>query len=171
MIKGKENQPVGNVQWIHRDKLSSNDYNPNHVATPELKLLVLSITEDGWTQPIVVLEDFTIVDGFHRWTVSGWPELLEMTDGYVPVVVVKADEQHKKMSTIRHNRARGVHGILQMAKIVRSMIEDGLGEKEICKRVGMEREELERLLDRAGMTVKGSAEGFGRSWKPAADNG
>jgi len=60
-------QPVSAVVWKHRDTLTSNDYNPNRVAPPELELLILSILEDGWTQPIVILKDGTIVDWFHRW--------------------------------------------------------------------------------------------------------
>jgi hypothetical protein len=44
----------------------------------------------------------------------------------------------------------------------------GLPEDEICQRLGMEAEELERLLDRSGMTVRGSrnAVNFGSAWIP-----
>lgn len=170
MAKGKllelDKQPVSNVQWVHRDTLRPNDYNPNKVAPPELELLLLSIMEDGFTQPIVVLPDMTIVDGFHRYTVSGDKRLLERYAGMVPVVVVNVDPVHRKMSTIRHNRARGTHGVLPMAEIVRSMVHDGLDRDEIQRRLGMEDEEVDRLLDRAGMPAQGS--GFGKSWVPAA---
>lgn len=125
-------------------------------------------TEDGWTQPIVVLPDMTIVDGFHRWTVSSDPKIRAMTGGMVPVVVIDADPMHRMMSTVRHNRARGTHAVLRMAEIVRSMSSSGMQAGEICRRLGMETEELERLLDRSGMTVRGSAgvKGFGRAWVP-----
>lgn len=163
-----DKQPVSRVQWVPRGKLRANGYNPNRVAPPELDLLKLSITEDGWTQPIVVLPDHTIIDGFHRWTVSADPAIRAMTGGLVPVVTVDADPVHRMMSTVRHNRARGTHAVLRMAEIVRSMIEAGLDAGEICKRLGMEDEELERLLDRSGMTVRGTAgvNGFGRAWVP-----
>lgn len=159
-------QPVSRVQWVHRDELKPNDYNPNRVAPPELELLILSILEDGFTQPIVALDDGTIVDGFHRYTVSGDKRLLERYEGFVPVVRVNVDPVHRKMSTIRHNRARGTHGVLPMAEIVRSMVHDGLERDEIQRRLGMEDEEVDRLLDRAGMPAQGT--GFGKSWKPAA---
>ena len=107
--KRLEKQPVSTVRWIHRDELQPNDYNPNKVMPPELELLVLSIIEDGWTQPIVCLSDLTIVDGFHRYTVSADPRIIAQTNGYVPVVIITADPIHRKMSTIRHNRARGQH--------------------------------------------------------------
>lgn len=166
-----DKQPVSHVQWVPRGKLRSNSYNPNRVAPPELDLLRLSITEDGWTQPIVVLPDMTIIDGFHRWTVSADPAIRAMTGGLVPVVTVDADPVHRMMSTIRHNRARGTHAVLRMAEIVRGMVEAGLDAGEICKRLGMEDEELERLLDRSGMTVRGTAgvNGFGRAWVPGRE--
>lgn len=168
MKNGIENQPVNRVQWVDRAQLKPNHYNPNHVAPPELELLITSILEDGWTQPIVALPDWTIVDGFHRYTVSGDPRLMERTGGLVPVVVVELDPTHRMMSTIRHNRARGEHGVLPMANIVRTMYEEGVPQDEIQKRLGMEDEEVERLLDRSGMTIRGSAEGFGRAWVPTA---
>jgi ParB-like chromosome segregation protein Spo0J len=166
-----ESQPVSNVRWVARGKLRANLYNPNAVAPPELELLKLSILEDGWTSAIVVLPDMTIIDGFHRWTVSADPRIRAMTGGLVPVVVVNADQVHRMMSTIRHNRARGTHAVLRMAEIVRSMTEAGIAAGEICKRLGMEEEELERLLDRSGMTVRGTAgvNGFGRAWVPGRE--
>jgi ParB-like chromosome segregation protein Spo0J len=162
-------QPVSNVRWVPRARLRSNHYNPNHVAPPELELLTTSIREDRWTQPIVVLPDMTIVDGFHRWLVSNDPEIRAMTDGMVPIVVVGLDPVHRMMSTIRHNRARGTHAVLAMAEIVRAMVEAGTPGDEICRKLGMEDEELERLLDRSGMTVRGSAgvDGFGKAWVPS----
>ena len=157
--------PVSCVQWLHRDALLPNDYNPNRVAPMELELLILSILEDGWTQPIVALPDGTIVDGFHRYLVSADPRLAARYSGYVPVVTVQLDPVHRKMSTIRHNRARGTHTVLRMADIVHSMLESGISAAELMRRLGMEDEEVIRLNDRAGMPEK-SPEGFNQSWVP-----
>ena len=33
----------------------------------EFELLLSSIRSDGFTTPVIVLHDGTIVDGFHRW--------------------------------------------------------------------------------------------------------
>ena len=62
------NSPVYNVRAISLEKIRANAYNPNAVAPPEMKLLELSIWEDGYTMPIVcyyVAEDdvYEIVDG------------------------------------------------------------------------------------------------------------
>jgi ParB-like chromosome segregation protein Spo0J len=163
-------QPVDAVEWVHRDQLHANDYNPNSVAPPELELLKTSIIEDGWTQPIVATAEGEIVDGFHRWTVSGHVEIYGITGGYVPVVrLAPKDRASMKMATIRHNRARGTHAVLPMAKIVESMLRDGLPVPEICQRLGMEQEEVFRLANRLGipktdLITKGT---WAPGWGPA----
>ena len=49
--------PVYNVRAIPLEKIKANNYNPNKVAPPEMKLLEISIWEDGFTQPIVCYHD------------------------------------------------------------------------------------------------------------------
>jgi ParB-like chromosome segregation protein Spo0J len=168
-----KDQPVSRVRWLPRETLRGNAYNPNHVAAPELELLVVSILEDGWTQPIVTLPaaddgTFQIVDGYHRWTVSADPRVAKLTGGQVPTVQVGLDPVHRMMSTIRHNRARGTHAVVKMAEIVRRMTDEGVPQKTIQKRLGMEAEEVVRLVNRAGMPsqVRKVAPGFNRAWVP-----
>lgn len=78
--------PLSSLQWINRELLKPNDYNPNKVNRENLKLLVQSILTNGWTLPIVVRPDYTIIDGFHRWTVAGEEPLYTKLQGKVPVV-------------------------------------------------------------------------------------
>lgn len=40
-------EPVDCVIWVRGEEIESNDYNPNSVAPPEMKLLEHSIAEDG----------------------------------------------------------------------------------------------------------------------------
>ena len=167
--EGIENQPINQVQWIERDKLKANDYNPNRVAPTELELLKTSIKLSGWTQPIVIREDYTIVDGFHRWTVSGDDEIKSLTGGQVPVVIVaeKMDKAEQICATIVHNRARGNHGIIPMTNIVRQLREQHkYSDEQIQELLGMEQEEIDRLYDYRPMTEKGSQEEFSKGWVP-----
>jgi ParB-like chromosome segregation protein Spo0J len=162
-------QPLSAIEWVDRETLIPNDYNPNSVAPPELKLLQISILEDGWTQPIVINSDNTIVDGFHRWTVSGKKEIYALTDGLVPVVRLKpTDANQRKMATIRHNRARGTHGVLKMSDIVTDMVKEGITGEEIMARLMMEKEEVVRLLFRAGIpkTEVFKDQEFSKAWTP-----
>ena len=166
------NQPIDKVQWIDRDNLKPNNYNPNMVAPPELRLLKISILEDGWTQPIVVNADMTIVDGFHRWTVSADKKIYKLTEGKVPVVVMEPkDDNHQMMSTIRHNRARGTHAVLKISDIVASLQKKGLSNEEIEDKLQMEDEEVIRLLNRKGLPtqVVDKGETLGNAWVPKKD--
>ena len=163
------NQPIDKIKWLDRNKLKPNNYNPNMVAPPELKLLKISILEDGWTQPIVVNSDMTIVDGFHRWTLSKDKDIAKLTDSKVPVVIMEPqDTSHQMMSTIRHNRARGTHAVLKMSDIVDTLQKEGLNQKEIEERLQMEDEEVLRLLNRKGLPTQVVDDGeiLGKAWVP-----
>ena len=140
--------PLASLQWVDRAKLRANDYNPNKVSEENLKLLLQSILTNGWTLPIVVRPDYTIIDGFHRWTVSGREPLLSKLGGKVPVVIVDhEDEADDVYGTITHNRARGTHLLDPMKAIVKKLLDEGKTVQEIGKQLGMKPEEIFRLSD------------------------
>lgn len=140
--------PLQNVKFVERDQLKPNNYNPNKVSEQNLELLVQSILTNGWTMPIVVRPDYTIIDGFHRWTVAGREPLKSMLNGKVPVVIVDhKDHAEDVYGTITHNRARGTHLLEPMKAIVKELIDAGKSTKEICKELGMRPEEVFRLSD------------------------
>lgn len=107
-----------------------------------------SIITNGWTLPIVVRPDFTIIDGFHRWIVSGWEPLITELESKVPVVIVThKDEAGNIYGTVTHNRARGTHLLEPMKAIVRRLMDDGKDISEISKQLGMKPEEIFRLSE------------------------
>lgn len=141
-------KPLRNVQFVDRDKLKPNNYNPNKVMEDNLQLLTQSIESNGWTMPIVVRPDYTIIDGFHRWTIAGREPLLSKLGGKVPVVVVEHEDKSGDVyGTITHNRARGTHLLEPMKAIVKDLINEGKSTKEISKELGMKEEEIFRLSD------------------------
>ena len=79
--------PVYSIRRVPIEKISPNDYNPNAVAPPEMKLLYDSIREDGYTMPIVCYYDqqndqYIIVDGFHRYRIMlDYPDIYEREEG------------------------------------------------------------------------------------------
>jgi len=161
-------QPISSVEWIPRDNLTANSYNPNKMPKQEMELLKVSIMEDGWTQPIVARLDGEIVDGFHRWTTAGDPEVAALTGGLVPVVRIREiDPARQRMATIRHNRARGEHYVLSMADIVAELVKEyGIDPDALRKWLGMEREEVIRMLDRGKMTQRAGEAEFKQAWVP-----
>lgn len=147
-MDSKLNAPLSTLQWVKRDRIKPNDYNPNKVSKQNLELLKQSIMTNGWTLPIVVRPDFTIIDGFHRWTVAGNEPLFSMLDGLVPIVIVSHKDRAGNMyGTITHNRARGTHLLEPMKAIVKELLADGKSVGEIGKQLGMRPEEVFRLSE------------------------
>jgi len=139
-------KPIMNVTLVDHDKLKANDYNPNKVLKSNLELLKQSIINNGWTQPIVVRPDMTIIDGFHRWLISGQEPLKTKTGGKVPIVIVShAEEKDDIYGTITHNRARGTHLLGPMETIVKSLLKKEIPINEIAEQLGMKKEEIWRL--------------------------
>ena len=155
--KQEYKSPVYNVIAVPIEKVCANDYNPNVVAPPEMKLLELSIWEDGFTMPCVCYYDhnndkYIIVDGFHRYTVlKKSKRIYEREKGMLPVVVIDKDLSNRMGSTIRHNRARGTHNVDLMSHIVSELDKAGMSDQWIMKNIGMDRDELLRLKQISGL--------------------
>lgn len=165
-------QPIDKIEWVDASTLKANDYNPNWIPPPEMRLLKISLLEDGWTTPVVVREDGEIVDGFHRVQLAiNDKKIREMTGGKVPVVYLRpSNHAHQMLSTIRHNRARGAHAIRGMSSFINRLIdEEKLSSEEIQKRLGMEDEEVDRLYDDRGLPKRIGREEFGKGWVPEAE--
>ena len=149
--------PVYNVRAVPVEKVVANNYNPNVVAPPEMKLLELSIWEDGFTMPCVCYYDkaqdkYILVDGFHRYTVLKTSKrIYQREKGLLPVVVIDKDLSNRIGSTIRHNRARGTHNIELMSNIVAELDKAGMSDQWIMKNIGMDRDELLRLKQISGL--------------------
>lgn len=165
--------PVYNVQAVPLAKIRANSYNPNAVAPPEMKLLELSIWEDGYTMPIVCyyLPDddvYEIVDGYHRYTTMVTSERIrEREGGLMPVVVIDKDESNRMASTIRHNRARGSHSIELMSNIVAELTTAGMSDAWILRHIGMDKDELLRLKQITGLADLFKEQDFSEAWEKA----
>jgi ParB-like chromosome segregation protein Spo0J len=172
------NSPVYNVRAIPLEKIRANAYNPNAVAPPEMKLLELSIWEDGYTMPIVCYlvkdeEDpadeskwvYEIVDGYHRYTTMLRSDRIrEREKGLMPVVVIEKDISNRMASTIRHNRARGSHSIELMSSIVAELTTAGMSDAWILRHIGMDRDELLRLKQITGIAALFEDRQFSDAW-------
>lgn len=140
--------PLSTLRWVERQIVKPNDYNPNKVSKQNLKLLKQSILVNGWTLPIVVRPDFTIIDGFHRWTIAGEEPLKTMLEGKVPVVIVEHNDKAGNIyGTVTHNRARGTHLLEPMKAIIKELLGDGKTVEEIGRQLGMRPEEVFRLSE------------------------
>lgn len=172
-MKGRS--PVYGVKAVPIEKIEPNDYNPNAVAPPELRLLYDSIREDGYTMPIVCYYDaerdkYIIVDGFHRYRIMlEHRDIYDREGGMLPVSVIDKPLDHRMASTIRHNRARGSHDVDLMSNIVRELHELGRSDAWIGKHLGMDKDEILRLKQLTGLTSLFRDVDFSAAWLPAEE--
>ncbi len=165
--------PVYNITAVPIEKIKANNYNPNSVAPPEMKLLYESIRSDGYTMPIVCYYDKTsdiyiIVDGFHRYRVMlEHEDIYEREKGMMPVSVINKPIEQRMASTIRHNRARGTHNVELMSNIVKELHELGRSDAWISKHLGMDRDEILRLKQITGLAALFKDLNFGKAWEPS----
>lgn len=166
-------EPVDCVLWVKNNSVHANDYNPNSVAPPEMELLRLSISADGYTQPIVSMlnEDKTreVIDGFHRNRVGKeCEEIQKRVHGYLPVVTINEDRKDKNdrvAATIRHNRARGKHKVTAMSDIVLDLKKRNWSNEKIAKNLGMDADEVLRLSQIGGIAESFSDAEFSEAWE------
>lgn len=176
-ISPMKNEPVDCVLWVEADGVQSNDYNPNSVAPPEMKLLEHSIVEDGYTQPIVTFVTGMIrevVDGFHRNRVGKEVKSVrERVRGYLPVVTInewRTDKGDRIAATIRHNRARGKHRIDGMSEIVVELKRRNWSDEKIGRELGMEPDEVLRLSQISGLAEMFADREFSEAWEADLSN-
>lgn len=170
-------EPVDCVLWVKGETVEANDYNPNAVAPPEMKLLEVSILEDGYTQPVVTFDEIekrTVVDGFHRTRVAKESkEVKGRVKGYIPVVTInehKQDKGDRIASTVRHNRARGKHRVDSMSDIVIDLKRRNWNDAKISKQLGMDQDEILRLTQITGLAEMFADREFSEAWEAEIDS-
>lgn len=160
------NNPVDMIKLVPTEQVFGNDYNPNKVAPPEMKLLEISIQEDGFTQPIVVWQvdyGYEVIDGFHRHLVGK-----KLGLSHLPCVIINKDRTDKGdriASTIRHNRARGKHQIQAMSDIVVELSRRNWSDEKIARELGMDADEVLRLKQITGLAELFANEEFSEAWE------
>lgn len=158
----KQNRLLNKLQikYVPLGKLKPNNYNPNRQSEHDFELLIRSMQEDGFTQPIIAQKDGTIVDGEHRWRAAKALNYRE-----IPVVYVDMSEEQMKISTLRHNRARGEEDIELSVEVLRDLQE--LGAIEWAQdSLMISDDELNKLLEDIPTPEDLADEEFSEAWEP-----
>ena len=177
-------EPVDCVLWVKAENITANDYNPNHVAKPEMHLLEHSMSEYGIGFPLITYPQThepspctlqRIVDGFHRSRVGQTCRALaRRLHGYLPVAWIKGspdDDNRYMAATVAYNRARGQHQTELMGVLVARMLEQGCTDTQIASTLGMQAEEVLRLKQTTGLANLFAHESYGRSWVAGSTEG
>jgi len=129
------------VEWWPIDKLKANSWNPNVMDEETMRLTRLSMTEEGFSDPIDVDPDGTILDGEHRWLIAKELGLKE-----IPVFVKNRAGDDAVITTIRKDRTHGTPDLVKLSEIVGDLV-DNLGSDEVHRRLGYDKSEQEALMD------------------------
>lgn len=177
-VSPMRHEPVDCVLWVPGETVETNDYNPNTVAPPEMRLLEHSIAEDGYTQPIVTWQvngHREVIDGFHRNRVGKESAAVRRrTHGYLPVTTINTNREARQdriAATIRHNRARGKHQVQAMSEIVQELARRNWTDARISKELGMEADEVLRLKQISGLAEMFADREFSEAWELVEGSG
>lgn len=164
-----QNEPIMNVDWRDASALCANNWNPNVVFTPELKLLETSILKCGWIQPIIINPEGMVIDGFHRWSLSKSSKAIQTRyKGRVPCVVMPLNKPESMLLTVRINRAKGSHVAFRMSEIVRELVDThSYDRQEIAQNIGATMEEIDLLYQDGVFKMKNIPDHkYSRAWYP-----
>lgn len=151
------------IEYVPIDSITPNEYNPNRQSEHDFELLKKSMDEDGFTQPVLAhVETKQIVDGEHRWRAA---RDLGFTE--IPVVFVDMTAEQMRISTLRHNRARGEEDIELTAQVLRDLQELGALDWA-ADSLQMTDEEINRMIDDIDVPEALAGEEFGEAWEPSA---
>lgn len=159
--------PCASTVMARRELVAANVYNPNHVSDDRMQLLYQSIVDNGFAFPIVTIWDddrelFVVVDGFHRYLVSG-PDWLGLS--HVPVTVLSHDATQRMIATWQFNKARGAHEVDLDADLIRALIEQGMAEEEIATHLGIDLDTVHRYKQVTGIAALFARAEYSLAWE------
>lgn len=163
--------PIANIQWIPVDDLYANDWNPNHVLAPEMRLLKLSLLKQKWIQPVLVAKTekgYRITDGFHRSTLCREDkDVRALTGGLVPCSVLEMSDAEAMLLTVRINRAKGSHNALRMHELVKAVVATGFTPEQVAAEIGATKHEIDTLLlENVFQDLKVAETPYSKAWQP-----
>lgn len=161
--------PCVSTLLVRRDLVQANTYNPNSVSDDKMELLRQSIVDNGFCFPIVTIYDpdldkFVVIDGFHRYLISG-PAWLGME--YVPVVVLEHDASRRMTATWQFNKARGVHQVDLDADLIRALIQQGVSDEDIAQHLGIDLDTVFRYKQITGIADLFKGQQYSMAWEMA----
>jgi ParB-like chromosome segregation protein Spo0J len=158
--------PCVNTIIVARSLVQANTYNPNAMPDEKRDALEESIKLAGFAYPVAAwwdtdLQLFVIVDGFHRWLITGY-DYLGME--YLPVVPLDLTPEQRMMATWTFNKARGHHQVDLDAELIRSLINQGVEEDEIATKLGIDLETVYRYKQVTGIVELFKNAQYSMSW-------
>jgi len=132
---------------INLNSLIPSDYNPRVMSESQTQKLAHNLEQFGLVDPIIINQDNTIIDGYHRVTlIKTTPQLSKLTNHKVPCIKLNLTPTQQKLLTIRINRAKGTHTAYKMHEVIQQLHQEGLTTETIAHEIGANKEEIQLLL-------------------------
>lgn len=161
--------------YVPIDSIKPNDYNSNRETDEAFELLKRSMTEDGFTAPIICDESSReIVDGEHRWRAANELNAEAIAEGKaapfleIPVAFVDWPEEQRRIATLRHNRAHGEEDVGLATDVLRDLQELGAG-KWAQDSLMISDAELNKLLQETSAADLLAGDSFSPAWVPTSE--
>lgn len=159
-----------NVEEVPLESLIPAPWATSHLLRPDERLMIQSLTDWGWLQPLVVrAENRTVIDGTARWLIAmNTPHVKERVGGSVPVVWVSCEEVDAMVMHVRLNRARGLVVAKRTSNLLKSVMASGKYDANTVRNLlVMTREEWEVMVDGSYLKQKSINEHtYSRGWVP-----
>jgi len=150
------------IEYVPVASIQPNAYNPNKQSEAEHEMLLRSIQDNGFTQPVIVNTEGVIVDGEHRWRAA---QALGMTE--IPVVKVDMTQEQMRIATLSHNKARGSHDLELEVQVLRDL--EALGALSWAQdSLLISDDEIQKLLADIPAPESLMSEAFSQAWEPDA---
>lgn len=141
-----------------------------YMLRPEKMLLVQSLREYGWLQPLVIKKsDQTIIDGTKRWdTALSDDKFLRAHGSDVPVIYHDLDEVDAMVAHVRLNRSRGNIHPVGLSALVKRIVDSGKYDaNDLANLFIMSEDEIDLLLSSGLLKNKNWKEyDYSRAWVP-----
>lgn len=150
------------------ESLRPADWRATYAFKPELRLLADSISDYGFTAPIVARTDGTIIDGFSRWLVVQTDSRLKKRFTELPVMWVECDEAEAMIMHVRLNRARGQVIAKNLSRLLKRVARTGKwSEDDMQAAVRMSNDEFDTLMDGSLLKTRSLKEHqYSKAWVP-----
>ena len=122
------------------DSIHPNTWNPNVMKGSVYEFLKKSIKKVGFVQPILVTNEYMIIDGEHRWRA-----LKDIGATEVEIKVLKISESEAKQQTINFNLTKGVLDSSKLGKLLLEL-ELEVGREALSDSLILERKQIEKAI-------------------------
>lgn len=162
------------IEELHFENVRPAYWRVTHMLKPDMKTLLDSVLQHGWTAPIVVQKSTSIIiDGFSRWVVAQAKPVVKRDKGMIPVVSIDVNDIEAMIAHVRMNRAQGLCLPRKMARLINDVLRSGAyDEDSLRSELRMGTDEFSLLVDGTLFKQHNITEHkYSNAWVPIESNG